>query len=331
MFDTRWDERLDEAQLAAVTHGDGPLIVVAGAGTGKTRTLVSPGGCVDRPRRRPGTDPAADVHPAGRRRDVVPRCGDLDRRDAARKLWGGTFHAVAYRLVAAHAEALGQATSLSVLDPGDAARPDGPVAPRARPDRGSAAVPSRRHAARHLLPVGQHRATGPGCHRRAVPVVRPACGPRSWICSGRTSPASARSPCWTSTTCCWAGARCWPIRSWGRPWHGRWDHVLVDEYQDVNQIQVDIVSLLCPDGVGLTVVGDDAQAVYGFRGADSRHLLCLSAYLPRCADRVPGAELPVPATDSGARQRDPSLRWRCPAAVAVRARRRAATSSGPLP
>ncbi len=49
----------------------------------------------------------------------------------------------------------------------------------------------------------------------------------------------------------------------------RWDHVLVDEYQDVNQIQVDIVNLLCPDGTGLTVVGDDAQAVYGFRGSVS--------------------------------------------------------------
>ena len=51
---------------------------------------------------------------------------------------------------------------------------------------------------------------------------------------------------------------------------GRVDHVLGDEYQDVNQIQADIVRLLCPDGVGLTVVGDDAQAVYGFRGASAR-------------------------------------------------------------
>src|SRR5262249_22692128 len=63
---------------------------------------------------------------------------------------------------------------------------------------------------------------------------------------------------------------------------GPWDHVLVDEYHDVNQIQVHIVRLLCPDGTGLTVVGDDAQAVYGFRGADSNHLL-------RLADELPGA------------------------------------------
>ncbi len=63
----------------------------------------------------------------------------------------------------------------------------------------------------------------------------------------------------------------------GRPFRST---SLVDEYQDVNQIQVDIVRLLCPDGVGLTVVGDDAQAVYGFRGADGRHLLELSTDLP---------------------------------------------------
>ncbi len=50
------------------------------------------------------------------------------------------------------------------------------------------------------------------------------------------------------------------------------DHVLVDEYQDVNELQVDIVGLLAPKGRGLTVVGDEAQAIYGFRGADFRHL-----------------------------------------------------------
>ena len=56
----------------------------------------------------------------------------------------------------------------------------------------------------------------------------------------------------------------------------RWDHVLVDEYQDVNRLQVDIVAGLRPSGQGLTVVGDDAQAIYGFRGANSGHLLELA-------------------------------------------------------
>ena len=60
----------------------------------------------------------------------------------------------------------------------------------------------------------------------------------------------------------------------------RWDYVFVDEYQDVNQVQVDIVSTLRTEGRGLTVVGDDAQAVYGFRGARSGHLLDLAHSLP---------------------------------------------------
>ena len=60
------------------------------------------------------------------------------------------------------------------------------------------------------------------------------------------------------------------------------DHVLVDEYQDVNSLQVDIVRQLCPTGRGLTVVGDDAQAIYGFAGR--RRSTCSP-----CATELPGA------------------------------------------
>ena len=86
----------------------------------------------------------------------------------------------------------------------------------------------------------------------------------------------------------------------------RWDHVLVDEYQDVNQIQVDIVAGLRPDGRGLTVVGDDAQAVYGFRGAHSGHLLALAAVLRECRAGPAGAQLPIPATLAGSGQCAPA-------------------------
>ena len=52
----------------------------------------------------------------------------------------------------------------------------------------------------------------------------------------------------------------------------RFRYVLVDEYQDLNSLQVEIVRLLAPEGKGLTVVGDEAQAIYGFRGSDPRRL-----------------------------------------------------------
>ncbi len=61
---------------------------------------------------------------------------------------------------------------------------------------------------------------------------------------------------------------------------GLFDAVLVDEYQDVNAVQAEIVRLLRPDGDGLTCVGDDAQAIYAFRGADPAHLRALAAATP---------------------------------------------------
>src|SRR6266516_397911 len=61
---------------------------------------------------------------------------------------------------------------------------------------------------------------------------------------------------------------------------GMFDAVLVDEYQDVNTVQADIVRLLLPDSGCLTCVGDDAQAIYGFRGADPGHLRDLAATFP---------------------------------------------------
>ena len=54
---------------------------------------------------------------------------------------------------------------------------------------------------------------------------------------------------------------------------GRFDHVLVDEYQDTNRLQASILLAMKPDGRGLTVVGDDAQSIYSFRGATVRNIL----------------------------------------------------------
>jgi DNA helicase-2/ATP-dependent DNA helicase PcrA len=77
---------------------------------------------------------------------------------------------------------------------------------------------------------------------------------------------------------CWRALLLDPVVGARLP--ARWDWVLVDEYQDVNRVQVDIVTALRPRGVGLTVVGDDAQAIYGFRGASGDHLRQLHEALP---------------------------------------------------
>ena len=76
----------------------------------------------------------------------------------------------------------------------------------------------------------------------------------------------------------WQAALADPVA--GPVLRGMFDAVLVDEYQDVNAVQASIVRLLQPDGKRLTCVGDDAQAIYGFRGADPAHLRQLAADYP---------------------------------------------------
>jgi ATP-dependent DNA helicase UvrD/PcrA len=76
----------------------------------------------------------------------------------------------------------------------------------------------------------------------------------------------------------WQSALADPVA--GPVLRGMFDAVLVDEYQDVNAVQASIVRLLQPDGKQLTCVGDDAQAIYGFRGADPGHLRRLAADYP---------------------------------------------------
>jgi DNA helicase-2/ATP-dependent DNA helicase PcrA len=278
MFDLRWDEDLDEAQLAAVTHGDGPLIVVAGAGTGKTRTLVSRvAALVDR-----GVDPERVLLLTFTRRaadEMLARAAAIcARRDAARRLWGGTFHAIAYRLVTAHAESLGS-TSLSVLDQGDAAD----LMDLLRHEHGLTGTGQRFPRGDTLLDAYSRSVNTGKPARDVIASQFPWCDPhieaildlfRAYVARKRAQSLLDFDDLLLGWRALLADPRVGPAMA------QRWDHVLVDEYQDVNRIQVDIVNLLCPGGAGLTVVGDDAQAVYGFRGADSRHLLGLAAALP---------------------------------------------------
>ena len=102
------------------------------------------------------------------------------------------------------------------------------------------------------------------------------------------------------------------------------DHVLVDEYQDTNALQADILLGLKPDGRGLTVVGDDAQAIYGFRAANVRNILDFPRPVQSTGDhRDAGGELSFHPADPGRLQCGDRLGARAlhqePALVAARA------------
>ena len=130
--------------------------------------------------------------------------------------------------------------------------------------------------------------------------TRAARSPRSWPSTRRTSPSSrprssrsssatASASAWatpaTTTTCCCSGSGC-STRCPRRPRScaGPYDHILVDEYQDTNRLQGDIVDGMARVKKNVTVVGDDAQAIYSFRGASFENILGFPRALPGGAD-----------------------------------------------
>src|SRR5450432_2692953 len=280
MFDSHsWDDGLDEAQLEATTHGDSPLVILAGAGTGKTRTLVSRvAHLVDR-----GVDPSRVLLLTFTRRaadDMLARaaavCSDPH---AGRSLAGGTFHSVAHALVCAHAESLGLPTAVSVLDPADARdlmdilrSDDGPADTAQRWPRGDTLVDIYSRSVNTARPAREVIAASfPWCEPHAAAIVELF---RAYVARKRECGLLDFDDLLLAWRTMLTDSILGPLIA------RRWDHVLVDEYQDVNQIQVDIVTMLRPTGRGLTVVGDDAQAIYGFRGTDAQHIIDLAAIFP---------------------------------------------------
>ena len=154
-----------------------------------------------------------------------------------------------------------------------------------------------------LLAVRQRPSAAGGDPSYRLSVVR---GLGRWSCApclpAMWRPSRSRTSSITMT-CCSTGPRPSPTRSW-RPRSGRgFDHVLVDEYQDTNRLQASILLALKPDGVGLTVVGDDAQSIYAFRAATgAQHPGLPRPLRPGGDGDDPGAQLSLDPADPDRRQ-----------------------------
>lgn len=271
MFDLgNWDEGLDDAQLAVATHGETPLVVVAGAGTGKTRALTARVACLlDR-----GVAAERILLLTFTRRaaeEMLARAATLARLSGSRRPQGGTFHAMAHRAIAAYAEPLGLVEGFSIIDPAESCD----LMDLMRPEHGLVGTSTRFPRSATLVDMYSRCInTGQALHE-VVPVEYPWCEPHLDSIAGlfRAFTTRKRDSAlldFDDLLLHWRALL--TEDQLGRHLAGHFDYVLVDEYQDVNRLQVDIVRRLAPGGRGLTVVGDEAQAIYAFRGADSRHL-----------------------------------------------------------
>ncbi|MCW3028190.1 MAG: ATP-dependent helicase [Solirubrobacterales bacterium] len=287
MFDAgsppAWLQALNAEQGAAATHRGGPLLILAGAGTGKTTTLcsrvawlLSEGVTAERILLLTFTRRAA--------REMIQRARALAERAApnAGRVVGGTFHSVAHRMVRLHASSLGLAPGFGVIDAGDAAD----LLDLVRGERGHAAAGRRFPRAQTMLDIYSRTVNAqtpladvlaesfPWCeeHRDALAETF-----RSYVERKRELGVLDLDDLllyWRAL----AGDEVIGPRL-----ANMFEHVLVDEYQDVNGLQVDILRSLRADRRDITVVGDDFQAIYGFRSASARHILDFPNVFPDAA------------------------------------------------
>jgi DNA helicase-2/ATP-dependent DNA helicase PcrA len=191
---------------------------------------------------------------------------------AVRLPWSGTFHSVANRLLREFAVNLGLAPDFSVLDRGDSAD----LMDLLRHERGLSAQRRRFPRKETCLAIYSHRVSS---GRPLEDVLRhgfPWC--EEWLqeLTGLFRAYTERKQShavldYDDLLLYWHALMQEPRLA--PTVGGRFDHVLVDEYQDVNRLQADIVLALKPGGAGITVVGDDAQAIYSFRAASVDNIL----------------------------------------------------------
>ncbi|HLT25439.1 MAG TPA: ATP-dependent helicase [Zeimonas sp.] len=260
----------------------GPLLVVAGAGTGKTSTLAHRVAHLV----RNGVDPmrvllltfsrrAADEMTRRAERLLAQEAGLHARggaRAALRLPWAGTFHSVGARLLREYAKRLGLDPQFGILDRADSAD----LLDLVRHELGLSST-SRRFPRKETCLAIHSRTVNGG---RPLEAVLHEHFP--WCADWRDALAALFRR-YTERKQANAVLDYDDLLLW---WHAamgdaafaaeigaRFDHVLVDEYQDTNALQAQILLAMKPDGEGLSVVGDDAQSIYAFRAADVGNIL----------------------------------------------------------
>ncbi|MDJ0911550.1 MAG: ATP-dependent helicase [Woeseiaceae bacterium] len=288
-LDSDWLEGLNPAQRQAASYGArndqgrfaaGPLLVIAGAGTGKTMTLahrvaqlVLEGVPAERILLLTFTRRAAEEM-TRRVESIVRRAMRKSGADSSpvRLPWSGTFHSVGNRLLRQYAPNLGLDPGFSVLDRGDSADLMDVVRHELELSKTARRFPKKDTC----LAIYSRTVNTQSTLAETIETSYPWCA--DWEAELKdlfrgyvTRKQETQSLDYDDLLVYWSHLVAEP--EFAREIGGSFDHVLVDEYQDTNRIQADILHALKPDGDGVTVVGDDAQSIYSFRAAEVENIL----------------------------------------------------------
>jgi DNA helicase-2/ATP-dependent DNA helicase PcrA len=285
-------EKLNPDQRRAVEHGvrehdttpAPPLLVIAGAGSGKTNTLAHRvahlivNGADPRRillmtfSRRAASEMTRRVARIAQRVNEGAKTNSLGNALTDSLSWAGTFHAIGARLLREHAEDIGLAPAFTIHDREDAAD----LMNLVRHELGFSKTDKRFPTKTTCLSIYSR------CVNAALPIEDVLRDAFPW-CAGWAIELRALFAAYVEAKqrqsvldyddllLYWAQMVSDP--GLAADIGGRFDHVFVDEYQDTNCLQASILRALKPDGRGLTVVGDDAQSIYSFRAATVRNIL----------------------------------------------------------
>ncbi len=263
-------KELNQEQLAAVTNGEGPCLVLAGAGSGKTRTITYRVAYL----LEQGVDPKQILlltFTNKAAREMLERVERL-LGGSVHGIWGGTFHSTANRLLRVHADALGVPRTFTILDSDDAqsilrlVMKEMHIDPKARRFPSPGVTMGILSYARNTCQSVADAIELKNPHFQDLAGDIEEIG-RRYEARKRASQAFDFDDLLTNLLALLED----PVR--GRSISSIFKYVLVDEYQDTNAIQARIVDRFAAVHGNLFVVGDDAQSIYGFRGADVQNIL----------------------------------------------------------
>lgn len=263
---------LNEAQRAAVEYIDGPSLVIAGAGSGKTRVLTYKIAYLLSKGMKPWSIMALTFTNKAAR-EMKERIGRLVGDDLAQHLYMGTFHSIFSRILRAEAEHIGFNNNFTIYDETDSRSLIKAIVKEMGLDDKSykpAAVHARISMAKNNLVSAESYASDAAIFEQNKRAQMPELGKIFVAYVQRCRQANAMD---------FDDLLVLTHRLFGeheeirQKYAARFDYILVDEYQDTNHVQMSIVMQLCKEKLRVCAVGDDSQSIYSFRGANIDNIL----------------------------------------------------------
>ena len=270
---------LNDAQRAAVEYIDGPSLVIAGAGSGKTRVLTYKIAYLLSQGMKPWSIMALTFTNKAAR-EMKERIGKLVGDDLAQHLYMGTFHSIFSRILRAEAEHIGFNNNFTIYDESDSRSLLKAIIKEMGLDDKTykpVAVHARISMAKNNLVTAEAYDSDPAILEQNKRAKMPAIGKIyvAYVQRCRQANAMDFDDLLMLTFQLFRDHE--EIR---QKYAGRFDYILVDEYQDTNHVQMSIVMQLCKEKLRVCAVGDDSQSIYSFRGANIDNILNYQKQLP---------------------------------------------------